>query len=455
MKIKRIFARDMRQAIAKVRDEHGPDAVILSSRKVDGGVEVISAVDYDERAVQAAAANQSVSMGSAEEAPRADGSFQEMLGRAAKASGASRPGLVRSSLPPRRKIDVNVDDDLDENLAAAMSFAEETPSRPEAEPTPPPMPDIQWTQDPALQEMRGELKMLRALFEDQLTLQEWRQSNKRHPSQAALVKNLSEMGFGKDVCRKLADGLPIEPDTAKGLKKALTIIARHTPVTGDDIVERGGIVAVVGPTGVGKTTTVAKLAARYALRHGRQNVALVSTDNFRIGAQDQLRNFARILGVTVHPAANHDELAKVLDELVDKRLVLIDTAGMSQRDMRLAEQFRTLQGFSGKIRSYLVVSANTQLATLNEVARSFRRLKPAGCILTKVDEATSLGGVLTMVLRHQLPLAYLGVGQRVPEDIQPARSDKLIERAAALLQQYREEVDDDYLALTFGGRHAQ
>lgn len=432
MKIKRIFAEDMRQAIRKVREELGPDAVILSSRNVEGGVEVISAIDYDERIIRAAAEPAPAPVAPPPVARPA--SFASTLQQAAASAPARR----------RRKIDIAVDDDLD----LSAGFAEPVERREEP---PKPLPSVEWTQEPAITEMRRELKTLRSLFENQMTLLEWQQLGQRQPVRATVFRQLTELGLGSDVCRKLADHIAKEADPEQAWERALALIEHHTPVTNDDILERGGIVAMVGPTGVGKTTTVAKLAARFALRHGRGSVALVSTDNFRIGAQDQLRNFGRILGVPVHTAGSRAELEEVLRDLKDRRLVLIDTAGMSQRDMRLSEQFQALSELKAPIRTYLVLSANTQLASLTETVRAFRRVKPAACIITKLDECASLGGVLTAVLRYQLPVAYLGTGQRVPEDLQPARSDRLVEQACALAERHRQESDDETLALNFGG----
>lgn len=436
MKIKRIFAEDMRQAIRKVREEHGADAVILSNRKVEGGVEVISAIDYDEAAIRRAMEQ--------EQAPVETGHFGETLARAHREQ--SRPAR------PRQKIDVTVGDfDADE---APISFAEPEPAARQAasrKPAPA-QPEIEWTQEPAMRAMQEELKTLRSLFQDQLQLMEWNRMGTQQPVRTALLKRLNELGLGTDVSRKLADRLGGGDDPDQAWRKALAVVAKNLPVTDDDILDRGGIIAMVGPTGVGKTTTVAKLAARYALRHGHRHVALVSTDNFRIGGQDQLRNFARILGVPVHTAGSREELAEVLDELAGKRLVLVDTAGMSQRDMRLNAQLQTLAGLDLPIRSYLVLSATTQLSTLSQTVKAFRHINPAACIVSKVDEATSLGGVITAVLRSQLPVAYVGTGQRVPEDLQPARSTKLVENACRLMEAYRQESDDETLALSMGGR---
>ncbi len=458
MKIKRIFAENMRQAMLKVREEHGPDAVILSSRNVEGGVEVISAIDYDERVIAAAASREEDAQ---LEARNSFASTLEHLRRRAQ--------LPVNDVTPerlqRQKINVAVDDDLEEVLRsrtrtvdeparalnpealAAAREAEEQKRRTAAI-------QVEWSQDPVLRELREEVRTLRALFENQVALMEWSHMGRQQPVRALLLRQLADMGLAPDICRKLVEHVIDKEggvDPERCWERILTLIQQHLPMSAHNLLEEGGIVAMIGPTGVGKTTTVAKLAARFALRHGKQHVALISTDNFRIGAQDQLRSFARILGVPMHVAKTPEELTEVLESLRSKRLVLIDTAGMGQRDIRLSEQFQTLQENKFDIRSYLVLSANAQLATMNEVMRAFKGVRPSACVITKLDEATSLGGVLTAALRYRVPLAYLGVGQRVPEDLTPARGEKLIEKAISLVKRYRQELDDEMLALTFDG----
>ncbi|HKJ94316.1 MAG TPA: flagellar biosynthesis protein FlhF [Gammaproteobacteria bacterium] len=444
MKIKRVFAKDMRAAMRAVREEHGPEAVILSSRNVEGGVEVISAVDYDEQAVRAAAEER------ARQTESAEGGVSRTLGRtpSAPAPAAGKPSRGTS----RFSVTVGDDDEIpslrfegeagDGPVSGGEAAASEEGRS---------APRIEWTQEPAMKAMREELKTLRSLFQNQLSMMEWQHLNRSQPVRAGLLRRLHDMGFGPDVARKLADHVREGEDVDLALNQALRIAAHNLPVCDDEIIENGGVVAVIGPTGVGKTTTVAKLAARYALRHGKRHVALVTTDNFRIGGQEQLRSFARILGVPVHTASDRQELDAVLEDLSDKSLVLVDTAGMSQRDVRLAEQFQTLLSASRPVKPYLVLSANTQLASLMETLRYFRKVGPAGCIVSKVDEAGSLGPVLTAVLRSRLPVAYAANGQRVPEDLSRARGDRLLEQALALAEQHRSHEDDETLAVAFGG----
>ncbi len=363
MKIKRYFAPDIRQAIGKVREELGPDAVILSNQPVEGGVELVAAIDYDER-------------------------------------------LLRDS-PDGQK----------------------PPGRDAAR------PQIEWAQDPALSDMRREIKSMRGLLEQQLTNLAFSEAARKHPLKTRLFQALRQLGLNPPVSQDIIRRLPETGDFDALWQHALALLARALPVTDDDILSRGGVVALVGPTGVGKTTTIAKLAARFVLRHGQRSVALVTTDNYRIAAHEQLRTYGRILGLPVRAAADADELSAVLSGFKDRRLVLIDTAGMSQRDVRLTEQFAALTAGIEAIKTYLVLSATTQASGLVEVVRAFGTVRLNGCILTKLDEAAGLGGVLSIVLQHRLPVAYVSDGQRVPEDMRPARAPGLVSRSVALMQQ--------------------
>ena len=213
---------------------------------------------------------------------------------------------------------------------------------------------------------------------------------------------------------------------------ALAERTASVPIVEQDVIDQGGIVALVGSTGVGKTTSVAKLAARYVLRHGQRHVALVTTDSYRIGAHEQLMTYGRLLGIPVQIASDHKELRSTLNSLSDKRLVLIDTAGMSQRDVRLSEQFATLADSGLPIRTLLVLAATAHASVLDETVAAFSGVSLDGAILTKLDKAARLGGVLSTLVNQQLPLMFVTNGQRVPEDLHPARADNLVKKATDL-----------------------
>jgi flagellar biosynthesis protein FlhF len=259
--------------------------------------------------------------------------------------------------------------------------------------------------------------------------------SRSEPGFAGIFHRLGQLGISADLSEHIVSMLDLDQDLEQTWNQALALLAHQVQVTDDDILSKGGVVALVGPTGVGKTTSIAKLAARFTLRYGNREVALISTDSYRIGAQEQLCNFGRILGIPTYMASTGDELRERISDLSDKRLVLIDTAGMSQRDIRLSQQLEELNNSSALVRSYAVISANTQANTMIDVMRAYSHIKLSGCILTKLDETTSLGGALSTVIRYQLPVAYISDGQRVPEDMHPARAHSLISRAAALMKQ--------------------
>ena len=404
MKIKRYFAADMRQAIRMVRDEQGPDAVILSNRRVDGGIELIAAVDYDAAL------------------------FNTATPVAAESTQAAPPAATATEYVAPSRIDA---------VAATPVHKR---------------PEVEWSQDPAISEMRREVKALRSLLEDQLSSLAWGDYARNQPQKSALLRRLMALGLAPELCRQLADQIDADADSDNNWRQAMALLADWLPVADDEILNNGGVVALVGPTGVGKTTTVAKLAARFALRHGQRQVALISTDNYRIGAHEQLLTYGRILGVSVQTASDQDELHTLLQGMTEKKLVLIDTAGMSQRDLRLSEQLATLHGGSPLIKTYLVLSAATQQSGLDEAVRAFQRVPLSGCILTKVDEAARLGDALSSVIHSRLPLAYISDGQRVPEDMHPARAHGLISRAVALLQHNPAQLEDSYMAQAFAGK---
>ncbi|MBI5461878.1 MAG: flagellar biosynthesis protein FlhF, partial [Gammaproteobacteria bacterium] len=318
MKIKRYFAADMRQAIRMVRDEQGPDAVILSNRKVDGGIEIIAAIDYDEALV-----NQALGQASTATATSAAAASNKMPepSRAAVAELRKSDAPISTQAPTQAPIQ-----------APIQSASNSTDTRPDTRKS-----SIYWAQDPAMVEMRREIHELRGLLENQLAHLAWGDMQRRQPIKTELLRRLTDLGLTPALCNLLTEQVGPVEDDEQAWRRALGLLAHHVAVTDDDILNSGGIVALVGSTGVGKTTTVAKLAARFALRHGQRSVALITTDCYRIGAHEQLFTYGRILGVPVQVASSHEELRNALSSLSDKRLVLIDTAGMSQRDLRLAE----------------------------------------------------------------------------------------------------------------------
>ncbi|QYZ65068.1 MAG: flagellar biosynthesis protein FlhF [Gammaproteobacteria bacterium (ex Lamellibrachia satsuma)] len=426
MKIKRFFAPDMRQALKSVRDTLGSDAVILSNKSVEGGVELVAAMDYDVAAFNDAATDRVT------EIPRQN---------EPQAPVAAEP---KRAVRPAREPNIS---EKPVKLAEPVSIDRARHQTSQAQP----QPQVEWSQDPVLQEMRQEMQALRRMMENELSELTWRDMGQRRPQTQELIRRLMGMGLGADLCRDLAGRVEDMESEDQAWRKALFHLISELPVVQEDILDMGGVVALVGPTGVGKTTTIAKLAARFCLRHGNRQLALITTDSYRIGAQEQLHNYGRILDVPVRTASTAEELDAALRAFSEKRLVLIDTAGMSQQDIQLSQRLSMITSGNHPVRTLLTLSAATQRSALAHAIRAFSIARPVGCILTKMDEAASLGGVFSTLIDTGLPLAFVTDGQRVPEDLHVARAHSLVSRAMEMAQEADESPDEGYMAFAFGG----
>ena len=293
---------------------------------------------------------------------------------------------------------------------------------------------------------------MRAVLEQRLAGLAWTELSKRDPAKVAALRALLAAGFGAELARRLTEPMPDGMDEAEGGRWLMTEINRNLLTAGaeNDIIEHGGVYAIVGPTGVGKTTTTAKLAARGVVRHGAERVALLTTDTYRIGAHEQLRIYGRILGVATYVVRDAAELKSTLSDLRGKHMVLIDTIGMSQRDKMVAEQVATLARSGGNVKRLLLLNATCNGGTLEDVVRCYDPASIDGCILTKLDEAQSIGAALDVAIRHRLTLNFVANGQRVPEDLRPARALELVSRAVQLAKATGAAADEDLLRRRYG-----
>ena len=278
--------------------------------------------------------------------------------------------------------------------------------------------------------LMDELTGIRGMIERQLAGFAWGEIKRNAPARAEIVGELLESGFSGPLARKLAEAVADEATLEDARRAVRNVLARDMRAMScdADLIDRGGVYAIVGPTGVGKTTTTAKIAARCVVRHGAEKLALITTDGYRIGAQEQLRIYGRILGVPVFPVRDASELRQTLAELRNKHMVLIDTVGMSQRDRMVAQQAAMLTG-AGNVRRLLLLNATSRGDTLDDVISAYRGPDLAGCIFTKIDEAVSLAPVIGAAIAHELEVFYVTNGQRVPEDLHIPNRTYLLHRA--------------------------
>lgn len=289
------------------------------------------------------------------------------------------------------------------------------------------LPPAQNVNNEDLEKMKHEMSSIRELLEHQISGLMWQDMAQKDPARAMLVNRLMSLGMNEEVSDQIAGYIPAQKNDQDTWQLAKKFISQQINTTNNDIIHRGGVVSLVGPTGVGKTTTVAKLAARFAQIHGADQVAMISTDNYRIAGFEQLATYGRIIGCEVKLAGDAKTLDTLLQQYSKKKLILIDTAGMGQRDMRLAKHLTTLVSNARvRIRNYLVLAANTQQRVMQENVDRFKKVPLAGCIYTKLDESLSIGEIISTSIQNGLAIGYLTDGQRVPEDIKVANAEKLV-----------------------------
>jgi len=421
MNVKKFTAPTSREALRKVREALGPDAVILSNRAVDGTVEILALAGDDAAALAPHSSDSPMSA----PAPHLD------LAPASPAAEAA-PSLVAHPAAPVLR--------TTPRPAPAVPRA---PARPAAAPAPAidmdristmvaeAVASAKASAAAEMTSMMSELRAMRGMMETQLNELAFANTQQREPHKTVVLREMLAAGFSASLARYLTDKLPATRDGAEALQWIRTVLARNINAMSneDALLEQGGVFALVGPTGVGKTTTTAKLAARCVMRHGPEKLALITTDAYRIGAHEQLRIYGKILGVMVHSVKDEADLRIALNELKNKHTVLIDTVGVSQRDQMVAEQVAMLQGVGTDVQRILCMNATSTQETLSEVVRAYQGSGLAGAIITKLDEAASIGSALDVVIRHKLRLFYASNGQRVPEDLHLADPAALVERA--------------------------
>ena len=427
MQVKRFFAADMRQAMKLIRDELGADAAIIGNRRIAGGVELTAALDYKLSALAPRVPNVELEEELRKTQSKIVSAQAELSLRAEGDTDACRQ--LFAGLP----------------LTAAEPLIEprfDEPSRPEPAPAPAPSIDQRVFDD-----MRNELNGLRELLEVQLGSLAWNQLQGSRPEQANLWRRLQRIGLSGPLSHSLLTQVTEIEEPRQAWRMLLAHLARMITTPELEPLEEGGVIAMVGPAGMGKTTTLAKLAARYVLKYGAQNIALVSMDSFRIGAQEQLKTLGRILNVPVTHVAPGQSLGQTLEPLARKRVVLVDTAGLQASDPALRLQLDSLAGRGIKARNYLVLATTSQKQVLSAAYLSYKRCGLAGCILTKLDETASLGEVLSLAISNDLPVAYLTDGPRIPDDLHLPRRHQLVSRAVSV--QMQEEPSEEAMADMF------
>ena len=444
MNIQRFTAPTSREALAKARMAFGDGTLILSNRPTPNGVEVVA---------------------TAEDALDAFAQKDE-------SAGQKSPGKKQQDAQPSyREVASEVEDDAAQLAMSTLSFqdyvrermlrrnsdatapqAETTPQREpapersrasihdrtiEAAPAPTPArraapavarkaPSPAPASTGVSQGIANELHAMKELIEDRFNTLNWLGQARQSPIQSNLMLKLIRAGYSPTLSRAILERMPQELDAGESVRWVVGGLERNikTDATGNTLEAEGGVFAMVGSTGVGKTTTAAKLAGLCARAHGANSVGLITLDTYRVGAHEQLRAYGKMLGVVAHLAHDRAALKDLLGLLSNKKMVLIDTTGLAPRDPRKREMMDLLD--LPEVKRLLVLNASGHGDTLDEVVTSFKQKNQQQVIFSKVDEAVKIGPAIDAAVRHQLVLRGITTGQRVPEDWEVANAAKLV-----------------------------
>jgi len=442
MSVKRYVAEDMRQALKQIRDELGPDAVILSNRRVNGGVEIITSIDGVESDAMAAPSSDLLADDHVELSSRYDvsGAFEASRASAAdtatamdkpvkQATEQTKPKQSRNAFRQRRVIEnqfgtvhspsASGQAQVDDTFAHMMNQSRQPQSQQQAA--------SGHLDNELLNAMRSEIDSLRLLLKDQMEHNSDERWAMKNPLEAAAVQRLVGQGISSTLARKLAHQQDQAETIEETWRGCLQDLAANIPVMEKSPMSKRGVIALLGASGAGKTTTIAKLAVRYALKYGADQLALVTTDSYRLAAYEELRTLGRIIDVPVRQVDEFNSLSDVLDSLKHKSMVLIDTAGFHAADKERMQQLDMLEQSNVAIKKLLVLPSTSQSKVLKSVYELMARVQLDGCVLTKIDETNSLGEVLSLVVENKLPVAYITNGQKIPDDIGKARPERLVQ----------------------------
>ena len=379
MKIRRFFAKDMRTALKQIHQEMGADAAILSTNTIAGGIEIVAATDYEEALRVSKQAAFSTATLAKENSPESNAVYKNTPNYS-KDVVAKKTRLGQTA-PISESSKVFFDKQAQLKQTSAKTAQKSTISSSN---------NMEWGSDPVISKVHDELKLLRGLMESQLAESSWEEHQRKQPIQAEIIKRLVNIGLPVQLSEKYA--LTDEnSEMGDAWYRAAASLAGDIPLASENIIDEGGCYALVGTTGVGKTTTVAKLTAIAVKKYGAQSVALISTDSYRIAAHEQLNIYAQIMAVEMVSVSDKVQLDNALRSFSDKKLILIDTAGIGLHDQRLTEQLHCLDATTHKINHLLLLSATAQLSSLQQCVKKFGQFRLQGTILTKLDEATSLG----------------------------------------------------------------
>ena len=456
MEIKRIKEKSIHDAIQKVREELGPDAVVLSTEKNRHGVEIIAALDFDATVLEKKLANQN--QGDQEQSgtiiePQAmvsEETLSQAIEKSIEKQFSEQMNKISETIvkfqiesnEDRNKIYDNLNQKIDTlHKSVEEKYIEQQRARTEnfsvlqkqvtqlrddfTDYMTSTLPD----EMNSIMQIHEEIGDLKDVLGCQTKLLDWAKWGKNNPSGISLISRLVNAGFGVGLSKNVMSNISDISNSETAWRNVIEILSTSLKTPAVNVQKEGGVVMALGRTGVGKTTTLAKIATKYVIENGPNDVVFINLDDKRVGGFDQLDTYGRILNVPVYRFDGEENMRSILKIIRSKALVLIDTAGMIEPGKEIEDFVNNLNRNKVNVHKLLLMSANTQLHNLKEIVDGFKKCQPNGCVITKTDESSQLGNVITVSIEDSLPVYFETHGQQVPEDISHIEPSSLIQRA--------------------------
>jgi len=421
MKIRKFYAKETREAMKLVRETLGPDAVILSNKPKGEGVELLAAPDMGDDPMLDLVSDSKPKL---QDIPKKKVNVNDASSLLLNYTQDNKI-VVNDSLA-REKV-------IAPNLAVSDKFEEKTI-------------DVETSGEKAILSLKEEMEALKGLLKEQLSGLVWGNIKYKNPVQASILRQLTQSGFSSEIVRRLVQTLDENISPEDAISHIKELLAKSIQITPNLHIDSPGIYCLIGTSGVGKTSCVTKLAAKCAIEHGVDSVVMVTTDSTRIGSQDQLKIYGKILNIDVVALDDISYLPDALEELKFRKFIFIDTQALNLNDSKISTFSSIIESCQLPISLLLVFAANSQSTYIKSTFKTYARLGISSAIITKLDESFSLGESLSSLIEYKIPLSYISSGTQIPDDIKQMSNTSIVHRAIAMGRAIARDFGDDELA---------
>ena len=484
MKVKRFFGKNTQTAMQAAKQELGADLAILSSKNVNGGVELICAIDYDESIIDNSQSsfnhvdkrldnkplNQNVRQNLTvqnlvkNENYNIDPNGSNSLNNNTMQPMSNYNEDYMSSIDdsavsyhPQKKNDATLADQskasninpaqlsqLKDKISEFGNLHAKNKKQSKINKS---TKKSEWLEDPSLSAMKGELKSLRGFLEHQLNGLAWNDYQKRSPLKTEILKKLFSSGLDISIVKAICENIQEECSLQKAWLESMNLLRQKIPVGNHANKAKKTVAVFSGSSGSGKTTSLIKMAANLIIKYGRERIVILTLDTQKVASIEQIKTYGKVLGVKVINIFDRNELVEALDVFHKQKFILIDTAGHPKQSKQAEIQQSWLKSIQVPFINYCICNIVHQSDWLIELVNSVKLNRDDRLIATHVDEVKSLAPLFNVMIRTQTEMPYYCNGQKIPDDFHSVNIDECMKHLSPIGDKMPNKLDEDELAI--------